>query len=213
VGAATLLRSLDGPTDELSQVLALLRAAGVEDPEALPLGSGDRRLLELHRGVTARDVEVSAACPECGTLNAAIISEREVPAATPRAAALQGGGLRQPTYRDLAGLPEDEQAAAAELLRRCTVGTPARTPTTRDLELVDDALTGPLELSCAECGSAVLVDVDVQRLVLERLIRHGRAIDVEIHLLASAYHWSLAEIEALTDERRSGLAALVAEGR
>ena len=153
------------------------------------------------------------ACPGCGTLNAAVVSERAVPDAAPRTAVLQGGGLRQPTYGDLAGLPEDEAAAASELLRRCTVGTPSRMPTASDLELVDDALTGPIELACAECGAPMLVDVDIQRLVLERLIRHGRTIDTEIHLLASAYHWSLAEIEGLSDDRRSGLAALIAEGR
>ena len=212
MGAGTLLRSLDGPPDELSQVLALLRATGVQEPEALTLGAGDRRLLALHREVTAREVEISAACPACGTLNAATLAARELPAAAERWAVLRGGGLRPPTYADLDGLPDDEDTAARELLRRCVVGAPERPPSADDLELVDDALTGPLELSCAECAAAVLVDVDVQRLVLERLARHRRELDVEVHLLARAYHWTLTEIEGLGDERRSTLAALVAEG-
>jgi hypothetical protein len=100
-----------------------------------------------------------------------------------------------------------------EFLRRCTVGEPERSANADDLALVDDALTGPLELACAECGAPVPVDVDVQGLVLERLVRLRRAIDVEVHLIASAYHWTLGEIEALEDERRSRLAGLIAEGR
>jgi hypothetical protein len=35
---------------------------------------------------------------------------------------------------------------------------------------------------------------------------------VEVHLLARAYHWDLAEIEQLPDERRERLAALVEAG-
>ena len=213
MGAGTLLRSLDGPPDELSQVLALLRAAGVEEPRALTLGAGDRRLLALHREVTARDVEVSAACPACGTLNAATLAADDLSDGPERWAVLRGGGLRPPTYGDLDGLPDDEDAAARELLRRCVVGVPERPPSAQELALVDDALTGPLELSCAECGATVLVDVDVQRLVIERLARHRRDLDIEVHLLARAYHWTLGEIESLGDERRSTLAALVAEGR
>lgn len=213
MGAATLVRALDGHADELSQVLALLRAAGVEDAEAMTLAGGDRRLLELHRAITSRDLEISAACPACGTVNAATLSEHDVPEETPRTAALVGGGLRQPTYGDLRSLPADEAASIVELLRRCTVGAPRRPPMASDFDLVDDALTGPLQLACAECGAAVLVDVDIQRLVLERLVRHGREIDIEIHLLASAYHWSLGEIEDLSDQRRSALAALVMELR
>jgi hypothetical protein len=213
MAAGALLRSLDGPPNELSQVLALLRAAGVEAPETLTLGQGDRRLLALHRAVTAHDVEVSAACTACGALNAATLREGDVGEPTPRWAPLgSGGGLRQPTYADLEDLPLDEVAGPAELLRRCTVGEPARPADADDFALVDDALAGPLELACAECGARVLIDLDVQRLVLERLVRWRRAIDVEVHLIARAYHWALEEIDALEDERRSLLAGLIAEG-
>lgn len=163
--------------------------------------------------MTTHDVEISAACTACGALNAARLCERDLDEPAPRCAALGGGGLRQPTYADLEDLPLDADAGAVELLRRCTVGEPARSANADDLALVDDALTGPLELACAECGAPVLVDVDVQRLVLERLVSQRRALDVEVHLIARAYHWTLGEIEALEDERRSLLAGLIAEGR
>lgn len=213
MAAEALTPSLDGLPDELSQALTLLRAAGVGEPEALTLGEGDRRLLALHREVTGHDVDISAACTSCGTLNVATLCERELDEAAPRCAALGGGGVRPPTYADLQDLPGEAEAAVAELLRRCTVGEPARSANAGDVALVDDALTGPLELACVECGAATRLDVDLQRLVLERIVRWQRTIDVEVHLIASAYHWPLGEIEALEDERRSLLAGLIAEGR
>ena len=44
-----VLAHLDGPTDEIGQVLAVLDAAGVPDPETAPRGAGDRLLLEAAR--------------------------------------------------------------------------------------------------------------------------------------------------------------------
>lgn len=213
MAAEALTRSLDGLPDELSQALALLGAAGVEEPDALTLGEGDRRLLALHREATGHDAALSAACASCGALNAVTLSERELGEAAPRCAALGGGGLRPPTYADLRDLPADTAAGTAELLRRCTVGTPARPASADDVALVDDALTGPLELSCAGCGAPMQLDVDVQQIVLERIAARRRALDVEVHTIASAYHWPLEEIEALEGERRSLLASLIAEER
>jgi hypothetical protein len=123
------------------------------------------------------------------------------------------GGLREPTYGDLLGLPADEDEAADELLRRCTIGAPARRATAAELELVDDSLSGPVLLPCVQCGASIEVEVDVEQLVLERLQRHADGVDLEVHLLASTYHWELAAIEALPDDRRGRLARLVAEQR
>jgi hypothetical protein len=214
VSPTALSSALEAPGGELGQAIAVLRAAGHPEPETLALGSGDRLLLELLREVTGGDLELTARCARCGVLNAAVVDARSVPPSAPRDALLgAGGGLRQPTYADLLDLPPDRDEAIGELLRRCVVGTPALTPSAARLQEVDDALTGPLVLACAGCGGRVEVDLDVQAAVLERLARHARAVDVEIHLLAGAYGWSLAEITALPDARRSALARLVAEDR
>ena len=208
------IAALGSAGDELGQVLALHRAAGVHEPERLAVSVGDRRLLALHRLLTGRDVEVAATCTACDAVSVAVLSPHTVAPPAARTAWLgPGGGLREPTYGDLLELPADPRAAEAELLRRCTVGTPARAPGADELERVDDSLAGPIRLACAACGAAVEVAVDVERLVLEGLQRHAAEIELEVHLLAGAYGWSLPAIEALPDERRRRFARLVADGR
>ena len=214
MSATALLAALDGGRDELGQVLAVLRAAGHAEPETLDLGRGDRLLLEVLAAVTGSSIDVTARCGRCQELNSALADPESVPPIRPRHARLgTGGGLRPPTYADLADLPADDGDAARELLRRCVVGTPTLGPSAEHLELVDDALTGPVRLDCAACGEPVEVELDVQATVIERLARHARAVDLDVHLLAYAYHWSLAEITALPDGQRSALARLVAEDR
>lgn len=213
--AAEVLSALAVHDSELGQVLGLLRASAPErEPESLPLGAGDRRLLALHRALTGRDVELTVACGACGMLNELLIAVEALPAPVSRVAVCgSGGGVREPTYGDLVGLPGERSAALAELLRRCTVGAPSRPPRAEDLELVDDSLAGPLGSTCAGCGGPLEALLDVQRVVLELLQRQLVLIDHETDVLARAYHWDLAAIEALPDERRTRLARLAAEDR
>ena len=212
MGSTALLSAFDGASGEVAQAVALLRASGVEEPDSLTVGQGDRLLVALCRELTRGDVTVVAACP-CGELAEAVLSPETVPPPSTRMTVLgTGGGLREPTYADLLELPDDPDEAVRELLARCVVGSPSRAPGPDDLELVDDSLTGPIVIACPACGEALAVDLDVEHAVLERLARRAREIDHEIHLLASAYHWSLAEIEALDDGRRGTLAGLVADG-
>jgi hypothetical protein len=212
MGAAAILAALDAG-GELEQALAVLRAAGQPEPEALEVAAGDRLLLAALEQATGAGVELTARCPACGALSCAQVTAGSVPAVRPRNAVLGGGGVRAPRYRDLAGLPADERQATDELLRRCVVGRPARAPVAADLERVDDALTGPVAMACSACGEPLAVDVDVQAAVLQLLVRAARAVEREIHLLAGAYHWTLAEIRGLPDAQRSALARLVEDER
>jgi hypothetical protein len=209
---ARLLGSLDGPSSEVAQVIALLRAAGCDEPERLSIGDGDRQLLALYRSVTGEAVEILASCPACGELCEAQIDPERLPTSSPRQAVLgRGGGLRQPTYGDLLDLPGEPDEAVDELCARCVVGSPARPPDASDLERVDDSLSGPILIACSGCGGPIAVDVDIEQVLVERLVRRADEIDREIHALASAYHWSLGEIESLGDDRRRALADLIAE--
>jgi hypothetical protein len=214
LSGAAAVAALGSSSSELGQVLALHRAAGVQDPERLTVSAGDRRLLALHRALTGREVEVAAACGACDAISVAVLSPETIPAEAPRTAWLgPGGGLRAPTYGDLVELPADPEAAGPELLSRCIVGAPPRAPGPGELERIDDSLAGPVRLACIECGAALEVAADVERLVLEGLQRHAEEIEVEVHLLAGAYGWALPVIEALPDERRRRFARLVADGR
>jgi hypothetical protein len=210
--AAGLLASLDESASEVAQVVALLGAAGCEEPERLRVGEGDRRLLVLYGSVTGELLEVVAECPVCGELCEAQIDPAQLAPASERVAVVgRGGGLREPTYADLLDLPPEPAQAVRELCDRCVVGSPSRRAEAADLEVVDGSLAGPIVIACSGCGEPIALDVDVEQLVLERLVRRAHEIDREIHALASAYHWSLAEIESLGDERRRALADLIAE--
>lgn len=208
-----VLASLAECDTELGQALAVLEQAGIENAAALPISQGDRMLLMFARQLTGRDVELVARCPRCELLNAVSLAPDHLPAATPRFAALGRGGVREPTYGDLLDLPRDPADAVAELVARCTVGEPLRQPTAADLELVDDSLSGPIEVTCVGCDESISIDADVQQVALARLAECACELELDVHLLAGAYGWSLPEIEALPDARRRYLATLVSEGR
>ncbi|MEV0319761.1 hypothetical protein ACIBKX_16680 [Streptomyces sp. NPDC050658] len=195
---------------ELGQAVAVLAAAG-HDPAALPVATGDRLLLALHRELTGRDVEPVLTCV-CGEFSTVRLGPDSVPPPRPRTAVLGGaGGLRQPTYGDLLDLPGDA-SGDAELLRRCTVGTPERPPSAGDFDTIDDSLAGPLVFDCPACGAEVSYPLDVQTLVLRGLLTLLDELDHDVHVLASAYGWSLAAIESLPRDRRRRLVAHVVGG-
>ena len=188
---------------ELEQATGVLEAAG-HQAAGLTLGAGDRLLLRVHRELTGRAVAVAAACPECGVLGEVELGPDTVP---PMSTVDGDHPVRPPTYADLAGLPPGA-AGSAELVRRCTVNTGVPV-SAEDLADVDDSLSGPLVFACPECGTPVTCPVDVQPLALRGLLGLVRRYDLEVHLLASTYHWDLSTIEALPDERRRTLASYV----
>jgi hypothetical protein len=206
------LAALRGHERELDQIMALLAAAG-HDVANLPVGAGDRRLLGLYQEITGHGLELTVACAACGSDSVVTLAPESLIQHRPRCAPCgPGGGLREPTYGDLAGLPAAADEAAAELLRRCTVGVPTRPVAAEDLDRVDDSLCGPMALACSGCGTAMTIPVDLQRLVLAELFLVLDRLDVDVHLLARAYQWSLETIESLPPERRRRLAWLVEEG-
>ena len=208
------------PTDELGQVLALLRAAGVDEPERLPSRAGDRRLLALHRALTGRDVEVARDVRRVRRRSTQRRARRPRPCPPTRRGARGSGAAAacaSRRTRDLVGLPAGSRrrrrrAAAPLHRRRARRARRGR----RTLELVDDSLAGPIGLDvrrAAARGSRCAADVE--RLVLERLGRaRSREIDLEIHLLARAYGWALADDRGAARRRRRAAArSSSAEGR
>ncbi|MDI2131695.1 hypothetical protein [Yinghuangia seranimata] len=210
--ATTVLGAMRGRHSEMEQVAALLAAVG-RDPADTSLGEADRVLLGLHRTLCGDDVRLVLHCGDCGADNEVRLAADELPAPAPRCAVRGTGGLREPCVADLLGLPDDPEEATAALLDRCTVGVPAQRPRPTDLELVDDSLSGTMDCACPDCGTTASWSVDVQALALRGLGRALDRLDEDVHLIASAYHWELAAIEALPDARRRRFADLIAEGR
>lgn len=205
----SLLRALEDAGSEFAEAIALLQACGIADGLSYPVGVIDRLLLQAHRAVLHRDPEVVAACPACGVLNALPLGIDDVPAYEPRSAWCgPGSGLREPTGADLAGLPEDDEAAVRELERRCRIGPAAGPRDPAALDHTEQSLSGIVHAACTECGAPVDQLVDVQRLVTAAVAGTVAEVDVEVHLIASRYGWDLATIESLGDARRARLAAL-----
>jgi hypothetical protein len=216
---ARLAAAFEDGTDLLSQAVAVLRARPdrseltfyeVDDPADLPIGAADRRLLAAYEEVTGGPLDVTAPCGACGartTLSLTVSSVGRHVWASVRTG--EGSGLREPSYADLlacAGEP-------AAILARCRLGAVAGPDQARgtwaDLDRAEQSLAGPLRSACAECGEPVTVDADVVAMVLRGLAVVCAEFDREVHLLASTYGWDLPTIEALPDQRRQRLAALV----
>jgi hypothetical protein len=70
------------------------------------------------------------------------------------------------------------------------------------LERADPLTTLEIETACPECGAETSVPLDLEASCLALLAaEHPRLLD-DIHALATAYHWSEAEIMAIPPERR-----------
>ena len=206
-----LLRLIGEARSELEEMLVLLRACGVPDPESLPVGLIDRLLLVAHRAVTGRDLEVVVRCGACGVLNELPLGAADVPPHEPRWAWCgPGAGVREPTGADLLDLPEDPDLAGRELLRRCAVGPAGGGGDHAALDRAEQSLCGVVRVACIGCAAPIEHGVDVQHLVAAAVADAVADVDLEVHLIASRYTWDLDTIEGLPERRRVRLAALVA---
>lgn len=216
---ARLAGAFDDGTDLLSQAVAVLRTRPdwceltfyeVDDPADLPIGAADRRLLLAYEEVAGGPLDVTALCGACGGRTTLALTGSSVGRHVWASVLTgEGSGLREPSYADLlacAGEP-------AAILARCRIGAGAGPDQARgtwaDLDRAEQSLAGPLRSACAECGEPVTVDADVVAMVLRGLAVVCAEFDREVHLLASTYGWDLPTIEALPDQRRQRLAALV----
>ncbi|MFG2905231.1 hypothetical protein ACGF13_09235 [Kitasatospora sp. NPDC048286] len=125
--------------------------------------------------------------------------------------------FRLPTPGDVAAA---EQATAgrgrAVLLERCVLtaehgGEPVAArqlpePVQRRMAeaaaAADPCADVRLNLSCPECGRQALAELDIASYLWEELDDWARATLLDVHLLATAYGWSEAEILALSPLRR-----------
>lgn len=183
---------------------------------------GDRQFLVQQLAVCLGLEErwMSAHCRECGEgfdffLQLSRLPVRPGGKGYPFAEALTSIGrlrLRVPTGEDQEAVCHitDEARALRTLVRRL-VAEPAPNPkaleslTTEDLEAMDAALEGVApqvatraQTECPACGCSNEVRLDPY----DCLARGGENLYSEIHLLASFYKWSEADILALPRTRR-----------
>lgn len=238
IGDAVLLdaweRSRQRPAPE--KPLALLEAlqtAGadetVEDPSALPLGTRDRRLLELRLQLLGSALELTIDCPSCAETLEMTVDARELldaygePGAReahPRDVSLGDltVRLRPVNGSDLAraGQAADSREAEACLLERCVLearrdGEPVSVDDFDDeqrealaaaLGELDPDAEILLDLSCAACGHSYREPFDVAACVAAEIETHGARLLEEVAALARGYGWREADVLALSRARR-----------
>jgi hypothetical protein len=200
----------------------------------LTIPDRDQALAALQLAELGRRVESTVTCAACAQpydidfdLAALIESVRRDSASAEAAPALRErpGVYRMPapdgrSFRLPSGV--DERAVAAlgpgdaprALLRRCVVD--GSIDADGDVDAFGETMraVGPLidvevGAACAECGHAQSVRFDLQHYVLSTILDGGRQRAREVHQIAMAYRWSLAEILSLPRSRRRLYAELI----
>lgn len=179
----------------------------------LTLGDRDRALAALYAQLYGAAVLADARCTGCGAtyemrfdLDALAASRRPDGRAMgePPCVTVGEARVRLPVIADLAGTPET-------LLARLTVEGPV--PPAADasaaFEAADPALEIDLAGTCPECGAAQAAPFSITRFLEAALARDRAFLMREVHLLAGAYRWALAEILGLTRGERQGLVRLI----
>jgi hypothetical protein len=202
-GAAELLEawgqsSALGPVGREDALLRLV--VPEEDAEALPAGERAARLLELRELLFGRELEGTAACPECGEAVEYSLDGAQLPLAEKQPELEHA--LRAPTGADLAlaALAPDVEAARALLVERCIgpgLSPEAVADAVERLAAADPLGDAELALACPECRFEWSVRLDIGAWLWSELESWSRRTVLDVHALASAYGWTEAEVLAL----------------
>lgn len=207
---------------------------GDADLDQQPLGRRDRLLIRLREATFGTRLELKADCPRCGDMLEVELDTQDliVPDPSPRAAArlrrLDVGGRRL-RLRPLAGADVASaldaptwDAARDVILRRCCsdyetglAADPAafveddKAAIARRLERLDPQADLILDVVCFACGEGWRPLLDVAEVFWREIRARAGLILGDIHDLARAFHWTEAEILALSPKRRQTYLSLV----
>jgi hypothetical protein len=209
--------------DDTRTGIALLDAL-IDGPQSaadtLTTPERDRLLAEVWRRTYGPRVQSSPRCTGCerpfdvdfdiDALMAAVW-----PAVPPRRMELAGRAWRIPNGVDelaIAGL--DGEGAALALARRCVLDgteTDAEEAAAFVAALEENAplLDLELEARCPECGHRNEVGFRLQTFLLRALRQERSSLLAQVHRIAAAYGWPLADILSLERETRLKLVALI----
>jgi hypothetical protein len=209
------------PVAAVRVLAACLEAAGRPPAEetllAWPVSHRLQGLLAVTIATRGDHWVMTATCsdPACGasmdlplSLNA--FRRSADPAVVPCALPCRCIELTVPTGADqLAWLAADDASPSAILGRLMTLpdDVDAIRPDWPDaieaaLEQADPLTTQEIDTLCPECGAAVSIQLDLEARCLALLAAEQPRLLDDIHALATAYHWSEAEILAIPPTRR-----------
>ena len=189
--------------------------------DAVPVGTRDRALIAARARLFGSAVKCQYRCEACGeAIEIAFdLNALDAPAAVAEAQVSWGDTalrLRAATTRDVAralSAPGPDRPAA--LVRACAL-TPLPDSLPEELiEAASEALAAAdpdaeieLALDCPDCGAAATALFDIGACLWDDLVQAARRLLGEVHLLATAYGWSEAEILAVPGRRRRAYLAL-----
>ena len=194
--------------------------------DAMTVGERDRRLLDLRESIFGSQLACRSRCPMCGesvemTVDIAMLrvdvtrsleTTVDVPEYSLR--------VRIPNLKDLghAARAPDVQAMRDVLLDRCVTGGSAgiaEVPAAALQRIVDTmAAADPqanvqLDLKCPVCAQTWSEVFDILEFFWSELDGWAERLLQDIHVLATAYGWSEAEVLALSPTRRARYLNLV----
>ena len=202
------------PIDRAVRVAASFADVGIAEAALWPVDERDRRLIEARREAVGPRAGVVAECPVCCERIEADVDLDPLLAAESYDASIDWNGaclpLRAPSSIDVARAAQGGGSTA--LAKACTGGIEA------DADAVAEALGAArpllnveLEFLCAACGAPFRARFDIGAYFWTEIELMAEGMLDEIHALASAYHWSEADILAMDAGRRNAyLARLMA---
>lgn len=201
--------------------LLVLGAVLPEEPYATladwPVGRRNRALAEWLCTSFGAHLAGSSTCEQCGEeleldVDARVLLETEPP--EPDACVGVGRhSFRLPTSRDLALIAreDDPHDAATLLLEACRLDHDDELALSDEeydelgerLARADPLAETRLTLSCPECGAEWVQTLDLNTFAWAEVESRARRLLLEVHLLASAYGWSEADVLAVSEPRRA----------
>lgn len=181
--------------------------------DGMTVGDRDRAIAALYGQLYGNAVLADAVCTACDAtyeihFDLSAVARSRWPAGSadgdPPAVAVGDSRLRIPVLADLSGTPET-------FLERLTLEGPVPEADAAGpiLESADPALELDLTGTCPECEATQATPLSITRF-LEAALRRDRVfLEREVHLIATAYHWSLAEILGLSRQVRQGFARML----
>lgn len=202
-----------------------------EPLSGLSLGRRDALLLQLHARLFGRRLEGVAQCPACGTMVEAGFDADALLLAADQGAAAPAGALelhlaahdlhmrfRRVDCSDLLALERCADIAGARrlLVERCVTVTtrasdgtpvealpePALAELAQAMADADPQADLQLALHCPDCGHDWEPAFDIARFLWQKLHAWALRLLRDVDTLARHYHWSEADILAMTPRRR-----------
>ncbi len=204
-----------GPHGRLAALAAATEGRGTEALAALTLPEWEETLLALRRALIGAEIDSETDCRRCGAGNALAFSIDDLPRDPPVPPPLDGNPLAALRVGDLIALENRNLQGEAGLAALLAAGTgmdpaqaaarlarPDRDTVITALESAVAGLGLEIGAACTECGATLVLPLNVAEFLDCELRARAATLLDEVHLIATSYHWSEADILGLPRPRR-----------